>query len=458
MKRRFKAAIWMTAMSLTAAAAGGCSNPNQEPAGAITEESVLETTVTTAETPAETTAPAETEKPGAAANPDQHDSEATDADYLKTYFNVELKADTWNAAAYEAGLKQVAGDEAPAISGELSWTAAIDAAVAAADFAELALSYPEDKVQERLAFYGVTAEAEPASLANLAVALDTGLIDGDTAGKAAGDEAFTAADAEALLMAVAEANGDARNYLGMSGDPDIYGKVDQMWNSFLLFDDPVLSEIGKNAVLEEISTGYGIKSDAYAARFLPELTLQYGHDNIKHAHQLLGLLSSENIEAKVQLEPKISIYQYLLEWGPVPEPTPTYEVKQFDDLYLVYAVEYDLQLEFNTTEEMLRFDQVILDYAKKNEGNEDAVGLIYNSWWQPLYSTTKTGMPKGYEQMFDCVVQNGIYSIHPFALPENKDAVVAALTEMAGEDATVTPVERFCNSAFYNYLSGADYQ
>lgn len=81
-------------------------------------------------------------------------------------------------------------------------------------------------------------------------------------------------------------------------------------------------------------------------------------------------------------------------------------LKQFDDLYLVYAVEYDMQLEFDNTEDMLRFDSIIKEYAKKNEGNEEAEGLIYGSWWQPLYSTARTDMPaEDYHQMYDCVVK-----------------------------------------------------
>lgn len=62
-----------------------------------------------------------------------------------------------------------------------------------------------------------------------------------------------------------------------------------------------------------------------------------------------------------------------------------------------------------------------------------------------------------YHQMFDCVVSNGIYSIHPFALPENKGMVVEKLTELAG-DLEVKTVERYCNTAFYSYLKGEDYQ
>ena len=330
--------------------------------------------------------------------------------------------------------------------------------MAAADYEELALSYPEDKIKDRLEQYGVKMDETNEYARYVAAALDTSLITSETAKKVVAEDAFTAEDEISLLMAIANANGDARNYLGMSNDPDIYAKLDQAWNSFILFDDSKLAEIGKEAVQNKVTTGYGLKSAAYSARFLPELTLQYGHSDIKHVHQLMGLLNSENITAKVQLEPKISIYQYLPEWGPIPEATPTYEVKEYEDLALVYAVEYDLELEFDNLEDMNRFDEVIKTYAKKNEGNEEAKGLIYASWWQPLYSSTRTDMPEtDYHQIYDCVITNDTYSIHPFTLPEDKDEVVEKLTEIS-DGLEVVPVERFCNTAFYNYLEGEDYQ
>lgn len=380
-----------------------------------------------------------------------------DKAYLKRYFDVEVKADAFTADAFSSDLKKVAGEEAPAVA-SLQTLEVVKAAVAAADYEELALSYPAEKVKARLDHHGVKkAVAEPYG-AYLACAMDTGLITAKEGVAAAENKDMAAAAAEELLMNIAEANGDGRNYLGMSDDPAIYGKIDQAWNSFLLFDDGTLSEVGRKAVVEGISTGYGLKSSAFDARFLPELTLQYGHSDIKHAHQLIGLLNSEGITARVQLEPKISIYQYLLEWGPVPEATPTYEVKQFDDLYLVYAVEYDMQLEFASEAQMRQFDSVIKAYAKKNEGNEDAVGMISGAWWQPLYSSVRTDMPaEDFHQIYDCVIQNGIFSIHPFALPENKDNVVKELEGLAG-GLKVTPVERYCNTAFHNYMTGADYQ
>lgn len=386
------------------------------------------------------------------------ESDAADSDYLKTYFQIEIGDNQWNSVSFSKALKLVAGEEAPQVEGELTWLSAAKAAVEAADFKELALSYPAKKVAQRLKLYGVTTPVDAQYAPYLACALDANLITSEEVQKAMTGKAFTAADSNRLLMKIADANGDARNYLGMASDPEIYGKIDHAWNSFLLFDDAKLSEIGRQAVQKKIVTGYGMKSAFYNARFLPELTLQYGHSDIKHAHQLIGLLNSEGIDAKVQLEPKVSIYQYLPEWGAPPEKTPTYEVKQFGDLSLVNAVEYDMEFEFNNQEDMLRFDKVMKEYAKKNKGNEEAAGLIYGSWWQPLYSSFKAGMPEGdYHLIYDCVITNGSYSIHPFTLPENKDKVEVQLKELAG-NLEVTPVERYCNTAFYHYLAGEDYQ
>ena len=375
--------------------------------------------------------------------------------YLTVYFDAALEGDI-TKDSFNESLQKIAGEEAAAAE-EDSYLSMVKAAVTTAEYEELALSYPEDKVQERLDVYGVDLE-DSQYAQSLACALDVSLITEDEAEKAAAGEAMTADEANELLMAVADARGEARNYLGSSDDPDIYGKIDNAWESFVIFDDEALTDIGRQAVEQQITTGYGIKSDAYSANFLPELTLQYGHSDIKHAHQLIGLLNSEDIRANVQLEPKISIYQYLLDWGPIPEATPTYEVKQFGDLYLVYAVEYDMQLEFENEEELLRFDSVIEEFAKKYAENADAEGLIYGSWWQPLYSSVRSDLPSDrYHEIYDCVVRNGIYSIHPFCLAEDKDQVVEKLNAL-NPDYQAEPVARYCNTAFYNYLGGTDYQ
>ena len=204
----------------------------------------------------------------------------------------------------------------------MTWFSAVKAAVAAADYEELALSYPEDKIKDRLEQYGVKMDETNEYARYVAAAPDTSLITSETAKKVVAEDAFTAEDEISLLMAIAKCQMEAQETtLACQMIQNIYAKLDQAWNSFILFDDSKLAEIGKEAVQNKVTTGYGLKSAAYSARFLPELTLQYGHSDIKHVHQLMGLLNSENITAKVQLEPKISIYQYLPEWGPIPEAT-----------------------------------------------------------------------------------------------------------------------------------------
>lgn len=454
-KKRFLTYAAAVACAIAVTACGGQG-------GTVSEETTVQTEAVSqtdsqeaAEAEGEGSESQEQEKEAAAEDSKAMPVEEYNQKYLAAYFDIVLEGDV-TKESFNESLKKIAGEEA-AEAEEDSYLSMVKAAVAAAEAEELALSYPEDKVQERLGVYGI--ELEDSQYAqSLACALDVSLITEDEGKKAAAGESMTADAANALLMAVADARGEARNYLGTSDDPDIYGKIENAWESFVIFDDEDLTDIGRQAVEQEITTGYGIKSDAYSARFLPELTLQYGHSDIKHAHQLIGLLNSENIRANVQLEPKISIYKYLLEWGPVPEATPTYEVKQFGDLYLVYAVEYDMQLEFENEEELLKFDSVIEKYAKKYAENADAEGLIYGSWWQPLYSSVRSDLPADrYHEIYDCVIRNGIYSIHPFCLPEDKDEVVEKLNAI-NPDYQVEPVTRYCNTAFYNYLGGTDYQ
>lgn len=381
----------------------------------------------------------------------------TEVTYLKTFFDIELKDDIVSAEDFNQALQKLGSNVT--VEGELTYLSAVKAAMKAANFEELVLSYPENKVTDSLKSHGIKESISADYSAYLACAIDTGILTKEEGKIASKNKSISKSSVDSLLMKIATHNGDTRNYLASSNDPEIYAKLDHAWNSFLLFDDASLSEIGKMAVQNKIVTGFNIKNEAYNANFLPELTLQYGHSDIKHAHQLIGLLNSEGIEAKVQLEPKVSIYEYLLEWGPIPESTPTYEVKKFsDDLYLTYAVEYDLQLEFSNQEDMDRFNDVVGAYAKKYEGNEEAKGLIYGSWWQPLYSTKRLDMPKElYNNIGDLVIANGMYSLHTFYLPEDKDAVVNQLQEVAG-DLTVKTEDRVVNKAFYHYLTGEDFQ
>jgi len=185
------------------------------------------------------------------------------------------------------------------------------------------------------------------------------------------------------------------------------------------------------AVQQRASTGYNLKKDTDDARFLPSRTIQYGHSDEIHLKQLVVLLNSEGIDAKLQLEPKVSIYEYLLDWGPVPEPSPYYMVLEFSNgFYLAYAVEYDAKFEFDSPEDLLKFDGIINKYSKKNDTNQakgSTIKLIKGAWWQPLYSAAFNPDPSAYIEIVDCVLEEDGYSIHPFSLVETKTNLINTL-------------------------------
>ena len=384
-------------------------------------------------------------------------------EYLKTYFDIDCSKE-FTVDTFKEAMEKVSKEDVEPIQ-DLNGLSVIRYGVEAANYKELAMTYKDSKVEERLYFEGLDEPEENG--AYIATALDAGLISNAEARQYIENKPVTKEMAVSLLLQVADANGLGQNYLGYSDDENIDAKLENAWKSFFIYDDEVLSSIGEKIVENKITTGYNLKNEAYNANFLPELTLQYGHSDIKHAHQLVALLNSENIYAKVQLEPKVSIYEYLLEWGPIPESTKTYQVKKFsDDLYLVYALEYDLQLEFETKEDRNAFHSVIETYAKKyDENKDDMTGLIYGAWWQPLYSTTASTMnEEEYKEIKDYIVTHDNYSIHTFCLLEDETKVEKNLKQALKEEIKKEENElqlesktRYVNNAFYRYLQG-DYQ
>ena len=384
-------------------------------------------------------------------------------EYLKTYFDIDCSKE-FTVDTFKEAMEKVSKEDVEPIQ-DLNGLSVIRYGVEAANYKELAMTYKDSKVEERLYFEGLDEPEENG--AYIATALDAGLISNAEARQYIENKPVTKEMAVSLLLQVADANGLGQNYLGYSDDENIDAKLENAWKSFFIYDDEVLSSIGEKIVENKITTGYNLKNEAYNANFLPELTLQYGHSDIKHAHQLVALLNSENIYAKVQLEPKVSIYEYLLEWGPIPESTKTYQVKKIsDDLYLVYALEYDLQLEFETKEDRNAFHSVIETYAKKyDENKDDMTGLIYGAWWQPLYSTTASTMnEEEYKEIKDYIVTHDNYSIHTFCLLEDETKVKKNLKQALKEEiekgengVQLESKTRYVNNAFYRYLQG-DYQ
>ncbi len=378
--------------------------------------------------------------------------------YLAKYFGVKSLPNSITWSQFNDALNKVAGVQAKDMKagGAVNFLDAVKTAVIGANFEELALTYPVEKSAASLKKNGVNKSIDSAYASYLACAFDTSLITKEQAATAEANSALDKTAAMELLMAIANANGTARNFIGYTDEPDIYGKLINAREAFVIFNDDKLTSVGTKAVMKKVTTGYNLRNSNYDAKFIPELTLSYGHSTTKHASQLLGLLASEGIVAKVQLEPKTSVFEYLPEWGDVPPATPEYVVKKINDKFmLAYSSEYDMVFEFATQKDKLRFDSLIMDYAKKSSENEDGKPLLFASWWQPLYTST-VEMKDGYSQIYDNVITDGIYSLHPFCMPKNVKTVAAAFKAI-DPSVEIKAVPLWCDVPFFRYLQG-DYQ
>ena len=382
------------------------------------------------------------------------------AEYLNEYYGIafdgEVSADAFNEALAALGAEGVEVES-------LTLSDAVVAAVKLADMENLALTYINDDAPDKAAKVLADEEVtvDKAYAPYVACALDLDLVDDDADFSAA----VSARDAAELLYKAAEMAGKGRHYIGRVSDDDILTTLRSTLESFIIFDEETLTNLGTEIVLRGATTGYNLKYAGYDANFLEEYTLKYGHSDYTHAVQLIALLNSEDFDAYIQIEPKVSVYEYMLDWGDPGEPTPTYAVKQVtDDRYLCYAIEYDMMLEFETTEQKEAFHSLIETYAKKYDDSFDADGnltekLLTGAWWQPLYSSTTEMENEEFELLYDNIVYDatGMYSIHPFSLPDNTEAIAEVVKEVAPE-LSVSLVPFQVNPAFYRYITGTDHQ
>ncbi|MBD0378944.1 hypothetical protein [Paenibacillus sedimenti] len=326
-------------------------------------------------------------------------------------------------------------------------------ALKAAGLKELAYTYPQAKIKAALAKLHIDYDQENGltlqASQELAAAVDTGLLSSERFAtfkpEAAADDSF----ASELLGKVLSFQGLYKNYIGTTNDDDIFRKVNEAWGTEDLITASDLRAVFDTALKQNLVTGYNLKDSRFDAHFDQKLSLTYGHSDITHALQLIGLLRSEGIEAKVQLEPKTSAFIYLKEWG---EPTQSddYQVVQIENgNFIAYAKEYDIEFEFDNAEQKIKFQQVIFQYAKKN--SEDQKGLIYSSWWQPLYYSL-TDM-KDYKVIANNKISKGHYYAQSFSLSEKAADVVAGINKI-NPGFKVDSYEFWVDEPFYNYLMG----
>ncbi|MCD9021398.1 hypothetical protein [Cohnella silvisoli] len=337
-------------------------------------------------------------------------------------------------------------------SERLSAIEAVQLALNASGLEELAYTYPKVKVQKTLASLKLNwkANAYGSKVAQqLAAAVDTGLLTADYYGLIKNNSAASSSLTTVLLGKVLEAKGEYKHYIGYSSDSDIFSKLNDAYSTSDIIKAPELQKIVDEALKQNLVTGYNLKDSRFDANFIDSLSLTYGHSDLKHALQLIGLLRSEGIKAKVQFEPKTSAFIYLKEWGD-PGVSDLYEVVQIENgNYIEYAKEYDIAFEFGTASDKARFDQIVLQYAKKNEDKQP--GLIYGSWWQPLYySLTELN---NYKKISNNKIEKGHYYAQSFSLKEQSATVTSGFKKL---DPTVKVInyDFWVDGPFFNYLNG----
>lgn len=334
----------------------------------------------------------------------------------------------------------------------LVWEA-VSAAAKAAELKELGYTYSEEKVATALKKAGISYKKGGTltlqAAQELAVAVDTGLVSANALKSASVEGAVTAELASQLLAKVAEFHGSAKNYLGTIADEEIFGKLAQAWNESQIIKAGELQELVDKGLKQNLITGYNLKDAAFDPHFDPQRTITYGHSDIAHAIQLIGLLKSEGVDAKVQFEPKTSAFIYLKEWGE-PVQTPDYQVVQIENgNYIAYAKEYDLSLEFDSVEAKKKFQPLVLKYAKRDQ--EDMTGLLKASWWQPLYhSRTETA---DYAVITNNVLKDGRYVVQSFSLNAESPKVVEGFHKL-NDKVKVETYKFWVDQPFFNYLNG----
>ncbi|QGQ98247.1 hypothetical protein EHS13_26875 [Paenibacillus psychroresistens] len=361
----------------------------------------------------------------------------------------DLKADNklFPAAAslYENGILGGPGVQAEQ---PLSSIVAVSIAVRAAGLKELAYTYPTDKVA--LVLKSINQKNNNLAIKTaqeLAAAADAGLIPAELLSTFQPNKAADAQLINTLLGKILVTKGLYKHYIGYVNDADIFAKLSNAFVTSDIIHAPKLQLLVNTALEQNLITGYSLKDSRFNPNFISSLSLIYGHSDLNHAVQLIGLLRSEGLNAKVQFEPKTSAFIFLKEWG---EPGPDV-VQIANGNFISYAKEFDLEFEFSSKEQKAAFQGAILAYAKKNV--KDQSGLIASSWFQPLYySSTEL---KDYEVITNNYItdKDSTFTVNPFSLNEDSAKVVAGFKAI-DPNAIVTPYQFWVDKPFFNYLHG----
>ncbi|MBO9597790.1 MAG: S-layer homology domain-containing protein, partial [Cohnella sp.] len=154
----------------------------------------------------------------------------TPADKAVTFKDIDSSSPYYAAAAtlYQNGILDTTNVNA---SGSLGAIYAVQLAVRAADQRELAYTYPKAKAEKAISKLPVKASSLPlATVQELAAAVDTGILPAAYYQQLKQGASLGTELANVLIGKTLELRGQFKQYLGYTGDPDIFAKVTDAYN------------------------------------------------------------------------------------------------------------------------------------------------------------------------------------------------------------------------------------
>lgn len=304
------------------------------------------------------------------------------------------------------------------------------------EMTELSNTYSKEKIERSLKGYKKLKKEKLEELASKAVLVDLQAITVD-------DLNYSKNINLKLENYISNFKDISENSLGNISDKNIIERINRKYSTFKVIEKNSLIDSLNIALAKKLTTGYNIKIKSTYANFNPELSLSYGHNGIKHANQLIALMKSEGLDAKVQIEPKTSAYLHMPDWGEPATPNIVME----DGQIVITPLEYDLQFEFKDKADKMKFIQLIDKYAKKDEVDEE--NLIYDAWWQPFLQTEKID---GFEKLIVNISSEGEYEAYVLTLPEKSDALIKELAK--NKNLKLKTKEVYVNPSFYRFMLG----
>lgn len=304
------------------------------------------------------------------------------------------------------------------------------------EMTELSNTYSKEKIERSLKGYKKLKKEKLEELASKAVLVDLQVITVD-------DLNYSKNINLKLENYISNFKDISENSLGNISDKNIIERINRKYSTFKVIEKNSLIDSLNIALAKKLTTGYNIKIKSTYANFNPELSLSYGHNGIKHANQLIALMKSEGLDAKVQIEPKTSAYLHMPDWGEPATPNIVME----DGQIVITPLEYDLQFEFKDKADKMKFIQLIDKYAKKDEVDEE--NLIYDAWWQPFLQTEKID---GFEKLIVNIASEGEYEAYVLTLPEKSDALIKELAK--NKNLKLKTKEVYVNPSFYRFMLG----